>query len=97
LQPATTNVWIEGQNFWLQRAAILHQLMYKEDTDWEMLQSYILKTCHSNEFFIRKAEGWALRQYSKIDPTSVRSFIDLHRSKLSGLTIKEGSKYLLVS
>ena len=62
LQPSTTNRWIDSKNIWLQRAAIIHQLMYKKDTDWEMLQTYILSTCHNSEFFIRKAAGWALRQ-----------------------------------
>ena len=94
LQPATTDRWIKSDLMWLRRAAIIHQLMYRDKTNWSMMQRYILETCHEPEFFIRKAGGWALRQYSKTDPVAVKAFIDQYKSKLSGLTIREGSKYL---
>lgn len=94
LQPATTDRWIGSENFWLQRAAVLHQLKYKEATNWDRMQDYILKIAHSPEFFLRKAAGWALREYSKTNPNEVKAFIERHQSKLSGLTIREGSKYV---
>jgi len=47
----------------------------------------------STEFFVRKGAGWALREYSKIDPKIVRTFIDAHYDELSSLTVREGSRY----
>ena len=79
---------------WLQRTALIFQLSYKEDTDAELLYSLIDRTLGSKEFFINKASGWALRQYSKFNPESVRNYIDSRRDQLAGLTIREGSKYL---
>jgi 3-methyladenine DNA glycosylase AlkD len=94
LQPGTTDRWIASDNFWLQRAAILHQLKYKEATNFDRMQDYILNIAHRPEFFLRKAAGWALREYSKTSPQGVKAFIERHRGKLSGLTIREGSKYV---
>lgn len=88
------NSWIEDENFWLRRVAIIYQLGYRKNTDEKTLYSHILKTCHESEFFIRKAIGWALREYSKHNRDSVQKFIDLHSDKLSPLSIREGSKYL---
>lgn len=94
LLPARTDDWINHESMWLRRAAVIHQLMYREATDWDRLQDYILRVAHENEFFIRKACGWALRQYSKTRPDRVGDFISRHRNMLSGLTIREGSKYI---
>jgi 3-methyladenine DNA glycosylase AlkD len=94
LQPDTTNRWINAENMWLKRAAIIHQLKYKNATDWDLLRHYILQVSHDKAFFLRKAAGWALREYAKTNPDQVRSFLDKHRNKLSGLTIREGSKYV---
>jgi len=88
-----TDRWIKSENMWLQRAAILHQLMYKEKTDWEKLKRYVLETCGSTEFFLRKAGGWALRQYSRSNPEAVRQFLDLYSGQMSGLALREASKY----
>lgn len=85
--------WIESDNIWLQRSAILLQLTYKQDTDPQLLFSLILRRSTSKEFFVRKGAGWALRQYSYEDPGAVRAFIDDHRDSLSGLTVREGGKY----
>jgi 3-methyladenine DNA glycosylase AlkD len=85
--------WIEDDNIWLQRFAILLQLNYKRDTDSHLLFDLILRRCSSTEFFIRKGAGWALRSYSYVDPTRVRAFIDEHEKELSGLTKREGGKY----
>ena len=62
--------WIEDENIWLQRAAILYQLYYKEKTDEKRLFRYILRRANSNEFFVQKAIGWVLREYAKTRPGS---------------------------
>jgi 3-methyladenine DNA glycosylase AlkD len=87
------NQWIESENFWLRRTAIIYQLSYRLKTDETVLYKNILTTCMEKEFFIRKAIGWALREYSKHNPTSVRIFIEQNRHQLSSLSIKEGTKY----
>lgn len=86
--------WIEHENFWLRRTALIYQLGYKEKTNEETLYRHIMRTSHESEFFIRKAIGWALREYSKRNPKSVRDFIAKNREKLSPLSIREGSKYI---
>ena len=48
----------------------------------------------SREFFLRKAIGWALRQYARTDPSAVRAYVDAHRDVLSGLSIREATKHL---
>ncbi|WP_409290757.1 DNA alkylation repair protein [Peribacillus sp. SCS-37] len=84
--------WAVDDNMWLRRTAILYQLKYKNDTDVERLYRYILENADSREFFIQKAIGWALREYSKTDADSVRSFME--RAALAKLSVREGSKYL---
>lgn len=86
--------WIESDNFWLQRSAILFQLDYGLGTRTDLLFDYILQRASSREFFVQKASGWALRQYGRKNPEAVREFIDENRAVLSALTIKEGSKYV---
>ncbi|HEX4839435.1 MAG TPA: DNA alkylation repair protein [Rhabdochlamydiaceae bacterium] len=86
--------WIEDPYLWIRRAALLHQLRWKEMTDEEILFKYCQKTMHEKEFFIRKAIGWVLREYSKTNPRSVKKFIAKHQSSLSPLSIREGSKYI---
>lgn len=84
--------WSSCDNMWLRRTALLFQLKYKEKTNEELLYQYILKNNDSTEFFIQKAIGWTLREYSKTNPSSVRGFISEH--SLPKLAIREGSKYL---
>ncbi|MBM7690609.1 3-methyladenine DNA glycosylase AlkD [Peribacillus deserti] len=84
--------WAVDENMWLRRTAILFQLKYKNNTDVERLYRYIRLNADSKEFFIQKAIGWALREYSKTDPASVRRFIET--TALAKLSIREGSKYL---
>ena len=85
---------MNSNNLWLQRTAILHQLKYKHQTNYDLLFNLILQTIGSKEFFINNATGWALRQYSKYNPERVSKFIAQHQTKLSTLTIREGCKYL---
>ncbi|MCM3694076.1 DNA alkylation repair protein [Neobacillus niacini] len=88
----TINHWSVDDNFWLRRSAILFQLKYKQQTNEELLYDYIVKNADSKEFFIQKAIGWALREYSKTNPVSVKEFIE--GNKLAPLSVREGSKYL---
>lgn len=80
--------WMEHENIWLKRASIIFQLRYGKDTDFDLMCEAILKNDTSREFFVRKAQGWALRQYSKFEPTKVSQFIEAN-PQLSGLTKKE--------
>lgn len=85
--------WSVHENIWLRRTAILFQLKYKENTNEELLFSIIEENSACKEFFIQKAIGWALREYSKTNPKSVRLFIENHQ--LANLSVREGSKYLI--
>lgn len=75
LVPSVTDAWIDSGNMWLQRSALLFQLKYKGNTDKELLFCYIRRLSDSREFFIQKAIGWALREYSKTNPDDVVSFV----------------------
>jgi len=86
--------WSKDDNIWLRRIAIDHQLTRKEKTDTDLLEQIIVNNFASKEFFINKAIGWSLREYSKTNPEWVRGFISRHRDKMASLSIKEGSKYI---
>lgn len=88
----TIDCWATHDYLWLRRAALLFQLKYKENTNEELLYQYIRLNADSKEFFIQKAIGWVLREYSKTNPASVKKFIDA--TKLAPLSVREGSKYL---
>lgn len=87
-----TEKWIKSGNMWLQRSALLFQLKYKANTDTQLLAGYIERLADHKDFFIRKAIGWILREYSKTNKEWVREFINNHM--LSGLSVREASKYL---
>ncbi len=91
---ARMDVLIEADDFWLRRVAILHQLAWKDETDEKRLFRYCLQCADDKEFFIRKAIGWALRQYARTAPDAVRRFVDTHRGALSGLSVREATKHL---
>jgi 3-methyladenine DNA glycosylase AlkD len=91
---STMDEWIQDECLWIRRSALIYQLTWKQETDAERLFRYCESTMHEKDFFIRKAIGWALRQYSKTNPQAVKQFITKNRSSLSALSIKEGSKYL---
>ena len=69
------------------------QLNWKGDTDETRLFSLCRSRAHETEFFIRKAIGWALREYSKTNGPAVRDFVEKNRDSLSGLSIREALKY----
>ncbi len=86
--------WSKDDCMWVRRIAILHQLLRKKQTNVELFEQIIINNFHSDEFFINKAIGWALREYSKTNKLWVQNFIDTHKDALSALSIKEASKYL---
>lgn len=89
-----SNNAFQSNNLWLIRSAIIFQLKYKDEVNERLLFDNILKCKNSQEFFIQKACGWALRQYSKYNGNAVRGFLDEHESHFSKLTIREASKYI---
>lgn len=90
--PAQMRHWAGDENVWVRRAAILHQLGRKEETDADLLAGIIEANLGSGEFFVDKAIGWALREYSKTDAAWVRDV--LARTELAPLSRREASKYL---
>lgn len=84
--------WSVSDNIWLVRSAILFQLKYKFKTDKFILAQIIESNLESEEFFVNKAIGWALREYSKTNPVWVKEFIE--SKPLHKLSVREGSKYI---
>ncbi len=86
--------WSEDEDFWIRRIAIDHQLPRKDKTDTALLEKILVNNFGSKEFFINKAIGWSLREYSKTNPEWVRKFVDKYRNRMNSLSIREASKYL---
>jgi 3-methyladenine DNA glycosylase AlkD len=84
--------WSKSDNLWKRRTSILCQLKFKRDTDLDLLYACIEPSLDSNEFFLRKAIGWALRQYAWTDPSAVRTYVRSHKERLSGLSQREALK-----
>lgn len=84
--------WSVADNLWLRRVAIIHQLRRKASTDTALLARIIVNNVGSTEFYINKAIGWALREYSKTDADWVRGFVATH--ELSRLSQREALKRL---
>jgi len=89
----TTGKWMKSGDIWLQRSCLLFQLKYKKDTDLDLLFSFIEALSEHKSFWIRKAIGWILREYSKTDPQTVEDYIDAHPG-LSGLSKREALKVI---
>jgi 3-methyladenine DNA glycosylase AlkD len=87
--------WRMSENFWIRRASLLAHLKHKKDTNTPLLAETILMLAHENEFFIRKAIGWALREYAKTDPEWVKNFINENEKKLSSLSKREALKNII--
>ena len=85
--------WIHSENIWLRRTALLFQMKYKMQTDEELLYKYIRMQSHEKAFFIKKAIGWALREYSKTNQESVERFIS--ENTLQPLSKKESLKWIM--
>ena len=90
----TLEAMSRADDYWLRRAAITAQLPAKDATDTALLATVINNNLNRREFFINKAIGWALRQYSKTDPAWVRHYIATHRDGMSALSRREAGKYL---
>ena len=86
--------WSKDDNIWLRRVAIDHQLLRKENTDEQLLEKILINNLNHKEFFVNKAIGWALRDYSKTNPQWARNFIEVHKENMVSLSIREASKYL---
>ncbi|NQP59744.1 DNA alkylation repair protein [Streptococcus suis] len=86
--------WSLDDDFWLRRIAIDHQLLQKEKTDTELLEQILINNLNQTEFFINKAIGWSLRDYSKTNPQWVRDFLGKYQHQMASLSIREASKYL---
>ena len=90
--------WAVDDDLWVRRTAILCQLGSKQETDVFLLRWCLVQNLegspHGHEFFIRKAVGWALREYATTDPDWVRTFVADHASALSGLSRREALKHL---
>jgi 3-methyladenine DNA glycosylase AlkD len=86
--------WITDTDRWLRRTSIIVQLTFKDRTDLPLLTEAVDQNAGDTDFFIRKAIGWALRQYARTDPDWVRGFVDGRERTLSGLSKREARKHL---
>jgi len=84
--------WSKSPNMWKRRTSIICQLGFKKDTDLDLLYQCIEPSVDSDEFFLRKAIGWALRQYAWTDPAEVKRYVRRNESRLSGLSKREALK-----
>lgn len=84
--------WKNSESMWLNRTCLIFQMKYGHKTDFDLLKELIRRYQTNREFFIQKAIGWSLRQYSKFNPDAVRDFVE--EINLKGLAYREASKYL---
>jgi 3-methyladenine DNA glycosylase AlkD len=85
---------LQSPNMWVRRTAILHQLGWRNETDSRRLFGYAIACGQEQEFFIRKAIGWALRDYARHAPREVLDFLRANRHRLSTLTVREAAKHI---
>jgi 3-methyladenine DNA glycosylase AlkD len=88
----TMLAWSTDADMWKRRSAILCQLPAKRETDLHLLYACIEPSIGSAEFFLRKAIGWALRQYAWVDPDEVARYVAANEDRLSGLSKREALK-----
>lgn len=91
---STMDEWAAGEELWLARTALLHQLGRRDQTDAARLFRYCLLQAGHRDFFIRKAIGWALRDYAKTAPEAVRAFVQTHSARLAALSVREATRNL---
>lgn len=91
----TLDKWMASNNLWLQRACLLYQLKYKQNTSTEILEQVIVPLFNNKEFFLNKAIGWILREYSKTNPEWVIQFVETYQDELSNLSKKEALRLLI--
>lgn len=88
------DAWTTSDDMWLRRTSIIAQLAHKADTDPTLLDDACTRNLPDPEFFIRKAIGWALREYAKTDPEWVVRYVGAHEDEMSSLTRREATKHL---
>jgi 3-methyladenine DNA glycosylase AlkD len=88
----TMRAWSRSPDLWKRRSAILCQNSFKDGTDLDLLYACIEPSLASSEFFLRKAIGWALRQYAWTDPRAVAGWVRAHEDRLSPLSRREALK-----
>ena len=86
--------WLRDDDRWLVRVALLHQLGWKSAADPALLFDFCRERAGDEDFFIRKAIGWALRDLARTYPEPVRDFIAAHGSELSSMSVREATKHL---
>ncbi len=86
--------WSIDENIWIRRVSIIYQLGFKKNTNTALLEKIIVNNFNSKEFFINKAIGWILRDYSKTNPNWVNDFIKRYYNNLNSLSLREARKYL---
>ncbi|HYN97877.1 MAG TPA: DNA alkylation repair protein [Pilimelia sp.] len=86
---ATMDAWAGEEDLWLVRTALLHQLRYGAATDAQRLFRYCTAQAGHPDFFVRKAIGWALREYAKTDAAAVRAYVHAAGDRLSPLSARE--------
>lgn len=96
----TMDAWsVDEESLWVRRTAMLAQLRHGADTDTDLLERVLVAnlddTAYGREFFVRKALGWALRQHARTDAAWVRTFVQTHADRLSGLSRREALKPLV--
>lgn len=84
--------WNRDPDLWIRRTSLLAHLKHKASTDHAQLFAHCLRLAGEKEFFIRKAIGWALREYSKTAPDRVQAFLAAHPGTFSGLSVREAMK-----
>jgi 3-methyladenine DNA glycosylase AlkD len=84
--------WARDEDMWKRRSAILCQLGFKRETDLKLLYDCIEPNLADKQFFMRKAIGWALRQYAWTDPREVKRYVKANRERLSNLSVREALK-----
>ena len=91
--PTKPKSWITSDDMWIRRCAIIYQLGYKRNTDQSLLFSLIDDTKDERTFFINKAQGWALREYAKVEPEAVLHYINT-TSGLAPLAVREATRIM---
>jgi 3-methyladenine DNA glycosylase AlkD len=86
--------WIDDENLWVRRSAIISQLTHKDQTDEKMLFEFCLHCADESDFFIRKAIGWALRHHARTNPEGVKAFLKLHKPNLATISVREAGKHI---
>lgn len=90
----TLVLWRQHENLWMRRSSLIAHIKHKKQTNTDLLSETIAMLSHESEFFIRKAIGWVLREYSKTDPQWVQDFVTQHENQLSGLSRREALKHI---